>query len=185
MKKYEWIRINSKYICKDKWISLRADECKMPDGKIIKPYYVLEYPDWVNVVAITKNKEIILTKQYRYAYNKISLELPCGGVEPYDRTPLDAIKRELREETGYSSQNIIEICKLCANPANHTNTTYSYLALEAELTSQTKLDDTEDIEVVLLPINKVREMLYTNQFDQALHVSALFYALDYIKKLGI
>lgn len=154
MKKYEWIRINSKYICKDKWISLRADECKMPDGKIIKPYYVLEYPDWVNVVAITKNKEIILTKQYRHAYNKISLELPCGGLEPYDRTPLDAIKREL-------------------------------LALDAELTSQTELDDTEDIEVVLLPITKVREMLYTNQFDQALHVSALFYALDYIKKLGV
>ena len=74
MHSFDWILLNSKYVVKDKWITVRADTCQMPNGTIVEPYYVLEYPTWVNVVALTKNQEVILVKQYRHGLKQTVLE---------------------------------------------------------------------------------------------------------------
>lgn len=120
----------------------------MPNGKIIEPYYVFEFPTWVNAVAVTKENEVILVKQYRHGYQRTLIELPCGGVEPFDKSPLDAMKRELLEETGYFSNDFVETCKISANPASHNNLTYCFLALNAELVAAPNLDDSGQIEVI-------------------------------------
>lgn len=180
MGNFKWSILKSNYIVKDRWISLRGDTCMMPNGKIIEPYYVLEYPTWVNVVALTKDYEVILVKQYRHGLQETSLELPGGGMEESDESPVDTIKRELLEETGYSSNNIIETCKISVNPSNHNNLTYSYLALDCNLVAPQKLDDTEQLEVILKPLDEVIEMLNNQEFIQALHISSLYYG---IKKL--
>ena len=180
MDKYDWSILKSEHVLKDKWISVRADTCKMPNGKIVEPYYVLEYPTWVSVVAITKQNEIILVKQYRHGCQKTALELPAGRMEASDNTPMDAMRRELLEETGYSSDNFIEVCSICANPANHNNLTHCFLALDAEQISKPNLDETEQIEVILKPIDEVIDMIRNNEFLQALHVSALTYALIHL-----
>ena len=104
----KWQIENSKYLINDKWIKVRADKCVMPNKKIIEPYYVLEYPNWVNIVAVTENNEVILVKTYRHGIGKELIELPCGLIDNTDNSPLKAAKRELLEETGYTSDNFIQ-----------------------------------------------------------------------------
>ncbi|MBN3874561.1 NUDIX hydrolase [Nostoc sp. JL33] len=178
---FDWIVLKSRHIVKDKWISVRSDTCQMPNGTIVDPYYVLEYPTWINVVALTKNQEVILVKQYRHGLRKTILELPSGAVEIKDVLPLEAAKRELLEETGYTSSNFIQTGILSPNPANHNNLTHCFLATDVELVSDLKLDATEQIDVVLLPLEKVIEGIDNGILLQTLHISSLLFAL---KKLG-
>lgn len=166
---------------KDKWLSLRADTCQMPDGKIVEPFYIIEYSTWVHVVALTKNQEVVLVEQYRHGIQKTVLELPGGCMEVEDIEPLLAAKRELLEETGYTSNTFIEIGVISPNPSSHNNFIHSFLATDVELVADLKLDDTEEINVVILPLNKVIESIDNGIFLQALHISSLFLAL---KKLG-
>jgi 8-oxo-dGTP pyrophosphatase MutT (NUDIX family) len=180
MEDFKWTITKSEHLVKDRWISLRADTCKMPNGKIVTPYYILEYPSWVNVVAITKQKEVVLVQQYRHGSEKALLELPSGGMEKTDKSPVEAIKRELAEETGYTGSEFIHTCTISANPANHNNLTYCFLALDVELTKDIHLDETEQIKVVLKPLNEVITSLKENKFLQALHISSLFHALTYM-----
>jgi 8-oxo-dGTP pyrophosphatase MutT (NUDIX family) len=177
---FDWSILESKHLIKDKWISLREDTCQMPNGKIVAPYYVLEYPTWVNVVALTKEKEVVLVQQYRHGFQKTLLELPAGAMETSDISPAEAIKRELLEETGYTGKEFIHTGTISVNPSNHNNLTHCFLALDVELVNKPHLDDTEQIQVVLKPLNEVIEALKKNEFLQALHISALFHALIYM-----
>lgn len=128
MEDFDWSILKSEYIVKHKWISLRADTCKMPNGKIVALYYVFEYPDWVNVVALTKQNEVILVQQYRHGCQKTLLELPSGSMEPFDKSPMEAVRRELLEETGYTCKDFIYTGETSANPSNHNNLTHCFLA---------------------------------------------------------
>lgn len=185
MENFDWKLLKSESIIKDRWISLRADTCEMPNGRIVTPYYVYEYPTWVNVVAVTKQKEVVLVEQYRHGCQKTLLELPSGGMELTDKSPAEAIKRELAEETGYTGEEFIHTCTVSANPANHNNLTHCFLALNVELTKDINLDETEQIRVILKPLNEVIKSLKSNDFLQALHVSSLFYALMYMDIIKI
>ncbi len=181
MDSLNWTLLSSKYLVKDKWLSLRADTCQMPDGKIVEPFYVIEYSTWVHVVALTKNQEVVLVEQYRHGIQKTVLELPSGCMEAEDISPLEAAKRELLEETGYTSNNFIEIGVISPNSATHNNFIHCFLATNVELVADLKLDDTEQINVILLPLNKLVQSIDNNIFFQALNISSLFLAL---KKLG-
>ncbi len=177
----KWQIENSKYLINDQWIKVRADKCIMPNQKIVEPYYVLEYPNWVNIVAITKNHKVILVKTYRHGIGKELVELPCGLIDDTDTTPLEAAKRELLEETGYTSDNFIQTGIVSANPSNHNNLTYCFLARDLRKIKDQSLDETEDIEIILEPVPKVIKMLKEGKFLQALHVSSLFYAINYLE----
>ncbi|MDZ7954525.1 NUDIX hydrolase [Nostoc sp. DedQUE09] len=180
---FDWIVLKSRHIVKDKWISVRSDTCQMPNGTIVDPYYVLEYPTWVNVVALTKNQEIVLVKQYRYGINKTVLELPGGSMEVEDTSPLEAAKRELLEESGYTSNNFIETAILSPNSATHNNLIHCFLAIDVECVADLKLDVTEQIDVVLLPLEKVIEGIENGILLQTLHISSLFFALKKLDKV--
>ncbi|WP_343562874.1 NUDIX hydrolase [Sphingobacterium sp.] len=177
----KWKQLSSEYICKEPWATLRRDTCELPDGRINDHYYVLEYPDWVNMVGITEQNELLVIQQYRHGAGIISLEIPAGTMEP-EENPKDAAIREMLEETGYQFDNIEEIASLYANPATSGNITYTYLMTGGRKVQEQELDEHEEIEVFLIPLEEAKTMLLENKFSQALHSSALFYAFN---KLGL
>jgi ADP-ribose pyrophosphatase len=181
----DWHIVDSTYLVNDRWLSLRADRCRMPDGRIIAPYYLFEYPAWVNVVAVTVDGMVVLVKQYRHGLQRTLLELPSGCVEAQDSSPLVAAQRELREETGYTGERFIETVILSANPATHTNMTYCFLATDVQPVAAPALDETEQLEVLLTPIEDVIEQVQAGGFLQALHVGAIFFALRMLGRLQI
>lgn len=97
----KWKTLSQKYIIKRPWLTARVDEVELPTGAIVDEYYVLEYPDWVNTIAISKDGKFVFVRQYRYALGKTLNEL-CAGVIEQGEEPLVAAQRELLEETGYS-----------------------------------------------------------------------------------
>lgn len=177
----KWKLLSSEYICKEPWATLRKDTCELPDGRINDHYFVLEYPDWVNMVGITEQNELLVIKQYRHGAGMLSLEIPAGTMEPGEN-PVDAAIREMLEETGYAFDHIEEIATLYANPATSGNVTYTYLMTGGRKVQEQALDDHEEIDVYLVPLPEAKKMLLDNKFSQALHSSALFYAFN---KLGL
>jgi len=177
----KWKLLSSEYICKEPWATLRRDTCELPDGRINEHYYVLEYPDWVNMIGITEQNELLVIKQYRHGAGIISLEIPAGTTEAGE-DPKNAAVREMLEETGYQFDQIEEIAALYANPATSGNITYSYLMTGGKKVQEQDLDEHEEIDVYRIPLEEAKSMLLDNKFSQALHASALFYAFN---KLGL
>jgi 8-oxo-dGTP pyrophosphatase MutT (NUDIX family) len=162
--------------------NVRIDKCELPNGMTIDGF-VLEYGDWATVIALTKQHEVVLVRQYRHGAQKVILELPGGALDARDENPLQAARRELLEETGYASDNFIQIGCVSPNPANQTNLIYSFLALEAEKVSCQALDDTEDMEVVLKPLEEVITMAKNSELFQSMQVSTVFFALAYWNRI--
>ncbi len=172
----KWQKLSSRYLVKEQWATLRVDTCDLQNGIVKDDYFVLEYPNWVNAVALTADNEIIMVRQYRHAGDIISLEIP-GGVIDGDEKPEDAVRRELLEETGYSFQTIALIATLYPNPATANNVTYTYLLTGGIKTQEQHLDEHEILNVEKYSIAEVKQLLLENKIDQSLHASALFYGL--------
>ena len=145
-----WKLLHSEYLFKRPGVAVRIDRVETKNGQEFEPY-VIESGTWVNVIALTKKSEVVLIRQYRHAVGQVLLELPAGLMDEGDASPLQAAQRELLEETGYAGKQFIEIGHVYPNPATHTNLIYSYLVLDAEMVSEQNLEETEDIEVQLLP----------------------------------
>ncbi len=173
-----WKVLSSKYLFKDDWLTMRADRCEKPDGGIVDPYYVYEFPDWVNAVAFTKDQKIIMVRQYRHAMGETIIEVPGGCVDKTDMNFEEAIRRELLEETGYRFDKFEYLAKISANPSTNSNLMYIFMATGGEKVQDQKLDAGEDIEVLLMTIDEVKQLLKENKIMQSLHVTALLYAFE-------
>ena len=169
----EWKVLESEYLIQRPWLTARRDKVELPDGRIIPEYYVLEYPDWVNVIAITKEGDFVMEKQYRHAARRISYELPCGVMEKGE-TPLEAAQRELLEETGFGGGQWQKLMELSANPSTMTNTTHCFLAIGVEKVTEPHLDATEELTVLFMRPDEVMRMLDQNQLCQSLMVAPLY-----------
>lgn len=172
----QWETLSSEYLVRAPWAVLRKDACRMPNGHIVSDYYVLEYPDWVNMVALTADNQFILVRQYRHGVQQNVLEVPGGVIDPGEHAP-EAARREMLEETGYRFDTIEEISTLFPNPATSTNKTTTYLLTGGVKVQEQDLDEQEEIEVILASPAEVKQWLLDNRFGQALHTAALFYAL--------
>ena len=89
-----WSVTGARSVIRDRWIDLRADDCLTSDGHVVAPYYVLRWPDWVQIVAIDDEDHVVLIEQYRHGLGIISLELPSGAIDAADASPIAAGKRE-------------------------------------------------------------------------------------------
>ncbi|NHN84942.1 NUDIX domain-containing protein [Acetobacter musti] len=173
-----WTVRSSKYVLKDRWISVRADDCLTPDGTEIAPFYVLEYPDWVQVVALDGEDHVILVGQYRHGLGGMSLELPAGVMEPGDDGPLSAGARELREETGYGGAEWRCVGRLSPNPSTHNNFCHVVLAQGVSFLGEPVDDPTERIRVVRVPVAEAVQLAMSGGIVQAMHVASLLMALN-------
>ncbi len=169
-----WIILESSYIRP----RFRMDKCELPNGKFLDAT-VFEFRAWANVLALTRDNQAVLIRQYRHGVKDVLWEIP-GGVVEDGEDPLEGIKRELLEETGYTASEFIQVGRLYANPALQTNTLHCFLALNAEKVTGQDLDDGEDIEVHLVPLDDLLEMTKRGEFLHALLVACLYQSLSYL-----
>lgn len=137
-------------------------------------YYTIDFPAWVNVVAITKDDELILVKQYRHGLEDYTLETPGGVVDPHE-DPKETATRELLEETGYQGK-VIPLGKVAANPAIQNNYCYIFLISDCEKVADQNLDGTEEIELELFPFTEVKKLIDTEKIVHSLSVVSLLKA---------
>ena len=178
----KWKVLESEYLFTEPWLTIRRDKCELPNGSIMPAFYVQEYPTWVCVFGLTKEGNVVMVKQYRHGIQEISIE-PPGGVVDKDEEPLTAIKREVMEETGYEFESYEFLGRVCANPSTGDNYLHMFLATGGEKTGEQKLDETEDVEVVLYTIDELKRLLKENKIVQSLHVSCIFYALNHLGEM--
>ncbi len=147
--------------------TLREDIAEHPVTGHTAPYFVLENPDWVNVVALTDEGEMILVEQWRHGVRRVELEIPAGLVDPGEG-PLDAAARELREETGYVAEHLSVLGSVNPNAAYQQNTCTTVLATGCRRTAEQEFDDGEDLEVVVLAQSEVLARVSGGEIRNAL-----------------
>ncbi len=180
-----WKILSSEYLFKDLWFTVRKDRCKTPQGKIVEPYYVYEFPTWVTAVAITEDGKIILERQYRHALGETCIEIPGGCVDDTDNNLEEAIKRELLEETGYSFSSFEYLGKISANPSTNNNLMHMFLAKGGKKTASQELDHNEEIEIDLVSVEELKQLIKENKIVQAMHVTCILYALERMGEIKI
>jgi 8-oxo-dGTP pyrophosphatase MutT (NUDIX family) len=137
-------------------------------------FYVIETGDWVNVIPLTKDRQVVMVKQYRHGSKQVTLEIPGGLVDPGD-TPESAASRELLEETGYQTDNLTEIGIVNPNPAIFNNRCYTFIAGNIRKTREPMPDQTEDIEVVLIPVADIPDLIRKGEIDHAMVITAFYW----------
>ena len=173
MKNLDWKLLKSEYLFRRPWLTARRDTCQLPDGRINDEYYVLEYPTWVHVVAITKEGEMVIIRQYRHGLGRTCFEIVAGCAEPGE-DPMAAARRELAEETGYTGGEWHEAMQFSCNASAMNNITHSFVAVGVEKTTTQHLDATEDIEVYTFSPEEEKAMLQRGEFMQASMLAALY-----------
>ena len=160
--------------------SIREDRKHRPDTPdATHDFYVMEAVDWVNIIPVTASDEIVFIAHYRHGTDEVRLEVPGGMVDPEDPDPMYAAVREMREETGYTSDDVVELGVVHPNPAIQTNRCHTFLARGAYREGEPRPDDTEDIEVVLCPRAEVPELFTDGRITHSLVVSAFFWLSRY------
>ena len=172
-KDIKWETLSSQYLVKRPWLTARRDVVRLPNGVVQDEYYVLEYPDWVNVIAITTDGQMILERQYRHALGETSYEIVAGVMEKGE-SPEQAARRELMEETGFGGGEWRHLMDISANPSTMTNLCHCFLSTGVERKGTQHLDHTEYLEVHFFKPQEVWQMLLAGEFRQALMVAPLW-----------
>jgi 8-oxo-dGTP pyrophosphatase MutT (NUDIX family) len=175
MRDLNWKVLKSEYVYKDRWFIARADSCEMPDGRIVEPYYVLEFPNWCNVVVVTEDEKIVMVKQYRHAIGKVTIELP-GGVIDENETAEEAAIREVLEETGYVVKEIQLLYKTSPNPATNNNDASFFLAKTSKHVESQNFDPFEDMDVQLYTKDEILAMIDNSQIVHGVQIGAIYAA---------
>ncbi len=174
--------ISSEYITKHQFFTARKDGYETADGIIVDPYFVVELPTTVVAMAITNDDEVILVRQYRHPVSDKLIELPGGFIDAGEQ-PHQAIARQLLEETGYTFDNFHYLGITAANPGVLNNFTHMFIATGGTLTHDQSLDDNEEIELILKPLDEVKTMLMHNEIKQSMHALCLFYGFNYLETM--
>ena len=181
-----WRVERSRRIVEDQWIRLRADDCVTAEGHLVAPFYVLEYPDWVHVVAVSPDQRVLLIEQYRHGVGELSLEIPAGGVDAEDNDPVAAARRELAEETGCEGAAARLLQASAVNPASHTNRAHTVLIRDVVKTREPQRDPSENIRACWVSPRTALDWAASGRIPglQAASITAAFLALGWLGYSG-
>lgn len=174
----KWKTLSSEYLFNDRWFKVRKEVCETPGGKIVDPYYIYDFSTWVGAFPVTEEGKIIMLKQYRHALGEICYEIPGGCVDETDPNFEAAVARELLEETGYSFSSYEYLGRISPNPSTNSNVLHMYLAKGGKKVAEQSLDENEEIELMLLEMDELKQLLRANKIVQSMHVSCIMYALE-------
>ena len=169
-----WKRLDISEIYKASIFTVRKERSRSERSGREHEFDILETSDWVNVIAVTAEGNTALIRQYRHGTREVTLEIPGGMVEQ-NEPPLEAARRELAEETGFTAERWEQIGVVEPNPAFQTNRTYTFIARGARRTVKPRPDPNEEIEVEQHPLKEIPGLMRDGTIKHALVVCAFFY----------
>lgn len=174
-----WTKLSSRTLFGSKVFELGVERLRSPRTQHELDAVVLRSADWVNVIALTPDQQVVLVSQYRFASEDVSLEIPGGIIDPGE-SPEVAACRELLEETGYQAGRVTALGFISPNPAIHRNRLYSFLAEDCTLVAEQQQDPGEDIVVELRPLSEIDGLLASGAITHAL-VAVAFHKLALLR----
>ncbi|HCE46071.1 MAG TPA: NUDIX hydrolase [Lentisphaeria bacterium] len=174
-----WKIHSTKEILHTPIFKVHVDSSECPRTGRRGDFYKFKFGDWVNIIAVTSENEMVVIRQFRHGTRKFEIEIPGGLIDSTDSDPVFAGQRELLEETGYRGGNARILGSVCPNPALQDNICYTVFVDNAVRASEPAMEDCEDIETVLVPVGKVRQFVKDGKIGHGLVLNALmFYLLD-------
>lgn len=166
-----WKVNNTEKLIDNRWLTVRKESVDLPNGEHIEDFYSVTIPDAVAIVAIADDKKIVLKKEYKHATGEELIEVPAGMFEPEEKDGLAVAKRELLEETGYTSEEWEYLGDTVESSSKLTNRMHIYLAMNCKKIAEQSLDKTEELDVMVIPFEKAIEMVMTNEIkcDSSAH----------------
>ena len=169
----KWKTLKSEYLIQRPWLTARRDTVELPNGVVNDEYYVLEYPTWINVIALTTDGNMVMIRQYRHGIDQTCFEIVAGVCEKGE-DPEAAARRELLEETGYAGGEWHELMAVSGNTSTTNNLTHCFLATGVRRLQQPHLDYSEDLRTTLLSRQEVFRLLQSGHFKQSLMAAPLW-----------
>lgn len=170
-----WKKVSTKQIGDFRIFKLRSDTYISPRTQKEHDFFVLESVDWVNVIALTPQRELVMVEQYRFGSNTVELEIPGGMMDPGETDPVATAVRELREETGYEGKHARLLGRVHANPAILNNACYTVLVEDCQLKHPVSFDQGEDLVTRLVPVTEIPQLVAGEKIGHPLVVAALYY----------
>ncbi len=179
-----WTTVSSREIADCRVFRVREVTSLRDSDQARATFFVVENPDWANIVAITKDREIVLIEQFRHGVESMVLEIP-GGMVDAGEDPENAASRELIEETGYSPGRMVAIGTSFPNPAIQNNTIYHFLALDCEKIADVAFDDHESIITRLVPLSELEDLVHNGELTHSLAITAIHFAERHLHNEGL
>ncbi len=170
-----WKKTGSKPVGDFRIFTMRSDRKVSPRTGKEHDFYVIDSVNWVNVIALTPERELVMIEQYRHGSDTVELEIPGGMMDAEDASPDAAGIRELREETGYEGEKPRIIGQIFANPAIMSNTCFTLLVENCRLKHPVELDHAEDLATRLVPVSEIPALVKAGKIQHSLVVVALYY----------
>ncbi len=168
-----WPKLKTTPVGDFKVFRLRKDVKQSPRTGREHEFYVLDSVDWVNVIALTPDRQIVLVEQFRHGSESVELEIPGGIMDQPDESPVATAVRELREETGYEGRNARVIGTVLPNAAIQSNRCHTVLIEDCRLTQPVKFDHGEDIITRLMPVSAISQLVASGEIRHCIVVAAL------------
>jgi ADP-ribose diphosphatase len=169
-----WKKVGSQPVGDFRIFTIRSDRVISPRTQQAQDVYVIDCVNWVNVIAVTPDRHLVMIEQYRHGSTTIELEIPGGMMDAHDTSPIAAGARELREETGFEGGNPRIIGEVFPNPAIMSNTCFTVLVENCRCLHPVQLDHGEDLATRLVPIADVPQLVATGKIKHSLVVVALY-----------
>jgi len=153
--------------------SVRLNRCRSPRTGEEHDFYVIDFPNWVQIVPITPENQLVMISQYRHGCGRSFLELPGGLIDDDDHSPQETATRELLEETGYRAKDLLLLAETYPQPAVLTHCGFTFVATGVEKVAEPVLDAAEDIETFLVELERIPEMIGRGEIDHGQTVMGL------------
>jgi ADP-ribose pyrophosphatase len=170
-----WKKVATKLLGDYKIFRLRSDHAISPRTNKEHEFLVLESTNWVNIVAVTPDQQLVMIEQFRHGSGTVELEIPGGMMDPEDPSPQAAGVRELREETGYAGDNARIIGEVFPNPAIMSNTCFTVMVENCRCLHPVEFDHGEDLVTRLVPIVEIPKLISTGKIRHSLVIVGLYY----------
>jgi 8-oxo-dGTP pyrophosphatase MutT (NUDIX family) len=176
-----WEIIKSNEIADCRVFKVRQDQSRNLTSGQEANFFVIENPDWINIIAVTEKNAVVLIEQYRQGTEEITLEIP-GGLVDKGEDPAECAERELLEETGYTTDDLVYLGKSRPNPAIQTNWIYHFAAFNCKKTADTTFDEHESIRSSLVNLSEIPYLIMSEKITHSLVLAGFYRFEQYLKQ---